>query len=114
MITVLFTVNIDLKPARIFFPRIASRWISNNIAFILSFFRNVVSESNQIDSLKNVQDDTKTLYVFVRTKLYSRSNKFSFSQALFQITYQLTVCTKYKTYTLVKMSKLQSKTMNSF
>ena len=59
MITVLFTVNIDLKPARIFFPRIASRWISNNIAFILSFFRNVVSESNQIDSLKNAQDDPK-------------------------------------------------------
>ena len=38
------------------FPRIA--FIEyQTIAFILSFFRNVVSESNQIDSLKNVQDD---------------------------------------------------------
>ena len=27
------------------------------IAFILSFFRIVVSKSNQIDSLKNAQDD---------------------------------------------------------
>ena len=64
MITVLFTVNIDLKPARIFFPRIASRWISNNIAFILSFFRNVVSESNQINSLKNAQDDPFFRHIF--------------------------------------------------
>ena len=38
------------------------------IAFILSFFRNVVRESNQIDSLKNAQDDPKvhktSFYIF--------------------------------------------------
>ena len=34
-----------------------SHWISNNSLYLLSFVRNVVSKSNQIDSLKNVQDD---------------------------------------------------------
>ena len=40
------------------FPRIALIGYQTT-AFILSFFRNVVSESNQIDSLKNAQDDPK-------------------------------------------------------
>ena len=38
------------------FPKIALTGYQT-IAFILSFFRNVVSESNQIDSLKNAHDD---------------------------------------------------------
>ena len=38
------------------FPRIALIG-SQTIAFILSFFRNVVIESNQIDFLKNARDD---------------------------------------------------------
>ena len=38
------------------FPRIALIG-SQTLAFILSFFRNVVNKSNQIDSLKNARDD---------------------------------------------------------
>ena len=40
------------------FPRIALIGYQT-IAFVLSFFRNVVSESKQKDSLKNAQDDPK-------------------------------------------------------
>ena len=39
------------------FPRIALIGYQTIIAFILPFFRNVVSESNQTDSSKNAQDD---------------------------------------------------------
>ena len=42
-----------VSPARI--SKNCSHWISNNSLYKLSFFRNVVSESNQIDSLKNTQ-----------------------------------------------------------
>ena len=38
------------------FPRIALIGYKT-MAFIFSFFRNIISKSNQIDSLKNVQDD---------------------------------------------------------
>ena len=44
------------------FPRIALIGYQT-IVFILSFFRDGISKSNQIDSLKNAQDDPKEIKV---------------------------------------------------
>ena len=54
-----------------------SHWISNNSIYIVSFFRNIISKSSQIDSLKNAQDDPRknekereTLFAELRVSCY--------------------------------------------
>ena len=47
------------------------------IAFILSFFRNVVSEYNQIDSLKNAQDDPNLTTSFIVQLKFSMRKTFT-------------------------------------
>ena len=45
------------------FPRITCIGYQTK-AFVLLSFRNVISKSHQIDSLKNAQDDPKFLHIY--------------------------------------------------